>query len=122
MLHVDAIKRATYKILLKYALHPVQLLKSPPAGKSARQKAEFNGNMTQTDEDLKQTDNVLHQYLGVTLEVECAAANTALVLLFYLFIFVLSAAMWAFVDTCASVTLPRHRRAPLEPINRSLEY
>lgn len=87
MLHVDAIKRATYKILLKNARHPVQLLKSPPAGKSARQKAEFNGNMTQTDEDLKQTDNVLHQYLGVTLEVECAAANTALVLLSYLFIF-----------------------------------
>lgn len=88
MLPVDAIKCATYNILLKYALHPVQLLKSQPAGKFARQKAEFNGNMTQTDEDLKQTDNVLHQYLGVTLVVECAAANTALVLvLFYLFIF-----------------------------------
>lgn len=76
-------------------MHPVQLLKSPPAGVLARQKAEFNGNMTQSDEDSKQTDNVLHQYLGVTLEVECAAANAALVLLFYLFIF-LSAPMWAF--------------------------
>lgn len=49
----------------------------------ARQKAEFNSNMTQTDEDLKQTDKVLHQYLGVTTGVECASANTALLLLLF---------------------------------------
>lgn len=90
MLPVDAIQRATNQILLKYALLPFELLQSPPASIFARQKAEFNSNKTQTDEDLKQTDNVLHQYLGVTLWVDCAAANTAF-WLFHLYGFLFTA-------------------------------
>lgn len=112
MLPVDAIKRVTYQILLKYAPHLVGLLKCPPAGIFARQKAEFNSNATQTDEDLEQTDNVLHQYFGVTMWAECASANTALLLLFHLCVFLFAADLGVQTATRAPASRCCGRGAP----------